>query len=645
MRIFKRLGYVLCLGLSCWLNQAHSQDKDIPKELYTAAGIPETLTEGANSVVRYWVSDLTIKGPGKATLKSHSLITVLNEKADNEAIIMFSYNRKYDSYGKVNMNVYDKDGKLVKKYHKSDLYERAISSESTLADDDRYLLLRHAIASYPATIELIYEEDLDSFISLPDWYVQRRFEQSVQTSRYTVSVPATAGFKFKNKNITIDPVKVSQDGIETYTWNVQDLKGIKDEDNLPVWRVLPCFMFSVNEFNCYGYAGNIGTWRDFGKWIRGLNDGMAVFSPQRIQEIKAMTDSIKTDKDKARFLYSYMQKNMRYVSIQLGIGGFKPFAASFVDDKKYGDCKALSNYMHALLSAVNIPSNYAIIRAGANEEPADYAFPHNNFNHAILCVPLKGDTTWLECTSTTQPFGKLGPFTENRNALLISDEGGKLVNTPKSTAPENQFNSETNIILDADGGAKAQLRISSTGGYRDMYLALSTIPTDKQKEFLLRYLNIKQPMVFEFKESPDKNGEKQFIADLEYDKFCEVMTADKRFYRPAIFDLSNIKVPVTDKRDADFYFEHPMLKTAVTTIDLPAGFEIDALPVNTSLKFAYGDYQINFIYNKEKNQVVITAKFTLNNWVIPAAKYTELQEFIDAVAKAQNKKLVIRKKA
>jgi hypothetical protein len=645
MYTFKQLGYVLCIGLSCWLGQAHSQDKDIPKELYTAAGIPEALKDGANSVVRYLVSDLSIKAPGKASIKSHSLITVLNEKGDDEAIIMFSHNRKYDSYSRVDMNVYDRDGKLIKKYRKGDLYERAMASEATLADDDRYLLLKHAIAGYPTTIELIYEENLDSFISLPDWYIQRHFEQAVQQSRYTVSAPAASGFKFKNKNITVDPVKVSQDGRDTYTWNVQNLKAVKDEENLPAGRSLPSVIFSVNEFNCYGYPGDISSWQNFGKWIQGLNANMDVFSPQRVQEIKAMTDSIKTDKDKARFLYNYMQKNMRYVSIQLGIGGFKPFAASFVDDKKYGDCKALSNYMHALLSAVNIPSNYAIIRAGANEEPADYSFPHNNFNHAILCVPLKGDTTWLECTSTTQPFGKLGPFTENRNALLITETGGKLVNTPKSIAADNQFNSETHIVLDADGGAKAQLKITSTGGYRDMYLALSAIQTEKQKEFLLRYLNIKQPILFEFTEAPDKNGEKQFTANLEYDKYCDVMTADKRFYRPAIFDLSNLKVPVTDKRDADFYFEHPMLKTAVTIIDLPAGFEIDVLPVNSSLKFAYGDYQVSFAYNKEKNQVVSTAKFTLNNWVIPAAKYTELQEYIDAVAKAQNKKLVIRKKA
>ena len=79
---------------------------------------------------------------------------------------------------------------------------------------------------------------------------------------------------------------------------------------------------------------------------------------------------------------------MRYVNIKLGIGGLKPLPATFVDQKKYGDCKALSNYMNALLKAVGIKSYYAIINAGANEEPATPSFPGDNFDHIILCVPL-----------------------------------------------------------------------------------------------------------------------------------------------------------------------------------------------------------------------------------------------------------------
>lgn len=93
------------------------------------------------------------------------------------------------------------------------------------------------------------------------------------------------------------------------------------------------------------------------------------------------------------------------------------------------------------------------------------------------------------------------------------------------------------------------------------------------------------------------------------------------------------------------YFAGPVQKSCVTVIDLPEGFEVENLPVNQTLKFSYGNYDVNYVYDKVKNQVINTTRFNLNRHVIPAAKYAEMQQYMDDIAKAQNKKLVIRKKA
>jgi hypothetical protein len=220
-----------------------------------------------------------------------------------------------------------------------------------------------------------------------------------------------------------------------------------------------------------------------------------------------------------------------------------------------------------------------------------------------------------------------------------------LVNTPRSTPQENQFNGEVHIELQPDGGAKAHVKVLSTGGYRDMFIGITSEKMDEQKEFLLRYFNMKQPSSFDFKTSPDKAEINELNMDLQYDKFCDVLAGDKQFYRPRVFDLWALTVPLSEKRRADYYFEHPMQKSCITTIDIPTGFEVEALPVNAILKFTYGNYELTYMYNKEKNQVVSTAKFILNDQVIPALKYTEMQQYMDAIAKAQNKKLVIKKKA
>jgi hypothetical protein len=376
-----------------------------------------------------------------------------------------------------------------------------------------------------------------------------------------------------------------------------------------------------------------------------LHNGVNTLTPEREAEIRKMTDSIKTDKGKAKFLYNYLQQNTRYVSVQLGIGGWKPFAATFVDQKKYGDCKALATYMHALLKAVNIPSYCAVINAESNKEPADLNFPFNYFNHEILCIPFKGDTTWLDCTMTTQQFGKLGPFTENRRALLVTEDGGKLVNTPRSTMQDNQFNSQVHLVLDEDGGAKASVKIWSTGEYRLDYIGITSLKTDEQKERIMHTLNIKQPISFDINPATDIDGVKEVDLNLEYDKFCDIKAGDKQFYKPHVFDLFAFTVPVEEHRKSDYYFEHPVQKSCVTTIDLPAGFEVETLPANQSLKFAYGNYDVKYTYDSTKNQVISHATFNLTNHVIPAEKYTEMQVYLDAVAKAQNKKLVIKRKA
>ena len=631
--------FILCFFLA---TTAYSQD--IPKQLYTADGIPDSLKQDANSVLRYSLHDVTVKGPGKLEDKVHTIVTVLNERGNGEAEIVLPYNRKFDIVSSFEMIVYDASGKQIKKYHKGDMYEHAAEQEDVLVTDDRIMAIGHTISSYPATIEMIYEIDCNSLIGLGSWDIQEE-EQSIQNSYYHVSIASDAGFKYLNKNISITPTKTSATNIDNYTWQVSNIKAMKLEEGAMAWRVMPKIVFTEDKFEFYGYPGDFSSWQNYGKWQLGLNSDVSNLSPQRVAEIQQMTDGLKTDQEKAKFLYEYMQQSMRYVFIKQGIGGNKPFPAAFVDQKKYGDCKALSNYMVALLKAVNIPAYYAEVHAGENEEPNNPAFNYDLTDHIIVCIPFKGDTTWLECTSNTQPFGKLGPFTENRNALLITDDGGKLVNTPKSIPGDNLFNSEVHLVLDSTGAAKINIAIKGTGEYRQEYIAMAMAKTDDQKQHFLESLNLKQPSSYNIEYGDDKDGVKQVSINLEYDKFCDIMSGDKQFYHPHAFDLWGITVPDIEKRKSDYYFEFPREKACITTIDLPAGYTVETLPVNQNLKFTYGNYEVTYSYDAVKNQVISNAKFVLNNQVIPAAKYAELKQYLDAVAKAQNKKLVIRRKA
>lgn len=626
--------------------RALAQDKELPKATYVSASIPDSLRKDANSVLRYSYDDLKINSATDIVRKHHEVVTILNAKGERDAVQKFEYNRKYDTYSSIEMKLYDSLGNVMKKYYKSDMYDGSAIEEDmiTAASNDRFLEFKPVFAVYPETFEITYEEDISGTLDLSTWYIQST-EQSVQESTYKVTAKHDVGFRYDARNISIKPQTSGDSSLTTYQWTVQNRKAFKREDDQMWWDILPRIEFAENKFNCYGYPGDMSTWQSFGQWVYNLHKDVCTLSPQRVTEIQKMTDTIKDDKTKAKFLYEYLQHNTRYVSIQLGIGGWKPFDANFVDTKKYGDCKALANYMYALLKAVNIQSYWVVVRAGANEPSEKANYPINAFNHEILCIPFKNDTTWLDCTSQYGEFGKPGPFTENRNALLITENGGKLINTPRSQAADNKFDTEVHVVLDSVGGAKAQIKLFCTGEYREGYIYRATEKEEDQKDDVLHDLNFKQPSLYSMKLAGDKNFTRELDIDLEYEKLSDIELSDKKFYRANFVDLWDQTLPVLEKRKSTYFFDFPKTKSCVTTIDLPQGYTIENLPANQDLKFTYGSFEIKYAYDAVKNQVTSTAKFNLNNHVIPADKYNEMQQYFEAIKKAENKKLVIRRKA
>ena len=134
-----------------------------------------------------------------------------------------------------------------------------------------------------------------------------------------------------------------------------------------------------------------------------------------------LTDTYK----KVAVLYDYLQKNTHYVLVTFGIGGLQPYEASYVARNKYGDCKALSNFMVALLKEAGIKSYPVAIWGGEEEREFVKDFPSHQSNHIICAVPIEKDTVWLECTTSQfLPAGYLSWFTANRFGLLISENGG-----------------------------------------------------------------------------------------------------------------------------------------------------------------------------------------------------------------------------
>src|SRR5260221_9427340 len=227
---------VLVLAFFLMFKNAYSQDKEVPKELYIASNISDSLKDDANSVIRYSDIIRASKGPGKENIKVHTIVTILNEKGDDEAIMRLNYNKKFNSFSDIEMRVFDDKGILIKKYHKGDMYDGAASDDETLVSDDRFLAVKHTIVSYPITIEKQYEIDETSLLNIGGWDIQND-EQSIQTSYYRVLIDNNSGFRYLSKNTTIKPAITTIGDKVQYAWQITNLKAIKKEDGAEEWRV------------------------------------------------------------------------------------------------------------------------------------------------------------------------------------------------------------------------------------------------------------------------------------------------------------------------------------------------------------------------------------------------------------------------
>lgn len=421
------------------------------------------------------------------------------------------------------------------------------------------------------------------------------------------------------------------------------MKALEYEEGASLRGRYPMIQIAPNKFSYYGNEGDLTSWKKYGEWINNLYKGLDELPAERKQFFLNLVKDAKTEKEKARIIYDYLQKNFRYVSIQLGVGGLKPFPASFTDQKKYGDCKGLSNYMKAALNAVGVKSYVGIINCYYNNEPVDIDFPYQGFNHVILCIPQPKDSIWLECTSNTTDFNVLGPFTENRYALLVTEEGGKLVSTPKSKPSDNFFFATTIVPIEPDGGGLPQLKLLLSGEYKDeVKNKFFDEKKDDQKDFLMNYYGLKHPDDF-IVTKLDTINEYGASIKLAYSKIPEFVAGNKMFLAPRLYKLLRGKLPKAENRRLDFFFPNPFIKSDTTIYQLPDGYTIDALPAAKNISCDYGNFVTKYWFDAEKRIVYSTAKLELTQLRIPAARYAQVKTFFDEVMKEDSQRIVVKK--
>lgn len=607
---------------------------------YDASKIPDQLKQDAVAVIRNEEQFFDAKSIGTAQLNYKIAITILNSAGDGHAKMVKGYD-KFSNLYNIKATLYDANGKKVKDYKSADIRDESASDGFSIYSDNRLKYLKFNSTSYPYTIEYSYSQDLKGILDYPSWQDVDYFEVSVEQSTYTIQTAKGVTFRYiTNPSLKTDSVKV---GDKTqYTWKSKNQpaiireplsSGLKDVSN---W-----VLASSNDFEFDGTKGSLNNWKDFGMWFHKLNEGGNVLPETLKAKVQSLTKDATTPKDKIRILYNYLQQNTRYVSIQLGIGGFKPILAEKVAQVNYGDCKALSNYMKALLNEAGIHSNLVLI---GNDMPSlNRSFSSNRqSNHMILCVPQKNDTLFLECTSQYKPMGFIGYSNSDRDVLLITENGGQVVRTNTYNAKDNYQIRKTKIDI-ADGGV-ANIAIKTNYGnaqFEDNFKLLLKEPSEQRKSII---------------GNNDIPGAELIGFKIEQaDKTLPVMTDEINFRTSQLFTKGGEKLFLTlnqtnrkesapakvSNRKTHFSVPYSYNDQDEINFILPNGYTVEFMPKDIDINSEFGTYTAKFFV--KDNTITYTRTQTMNNSKYPPEKYNEYVEFYKKIYQADKLKAVLTK--
>jgi hypothetical protein len=406
---------------------------------------------------------------------------------------------------------------------------------------------------------------------------------------------------------------------------------------------MPVVYVSPDQFEIEGYQGDMRTWTDFGKWISQINTGRNQLLPETVAMLKDKVKDCKSDYEKAKIVYEYMQQKTRYLNIAVGIGGWQTLPAETVDRLGYGDCKALTNYTMALLNAVGIKSYYSCIRAGTNVPDVDPAFPVNMFNHIILCLPAEKDTLWLECTSQHIPFGFIGDFTDDRDALIVTEDGGKLVHTRSYKPDENSVGRSTILTLGPTGDAGLVSKARYCGIKYDDNMSLLLAGTEDKKRMILDDINLPGTELYKFNYTEDRSNVPVLNENLEFGVMRYATISGPRMLVAVVPLDRQREVPkkVTNRK-SNVVIRRTSVTVDTVTVVIPDGFAVESTPSEIKSESAFGSYSLK-VSKVDDKKLQCIRRVELRKGIHPASTYNDLIDFFKKMAVSDNTKISLKK--
>lgn len=614
-----------------------SQEYDVKK-------IPAALSADAEAVIRTDVTKFEVKNRSRASESVKIAVTVFKKEGQHHGKLVLWYD-KFEEIEELEGTLYDADGRKIRKIGSDEIKDYSGTDGFSLAIDWRAHIAELYHDQYPYTVEFVYEYSYDGYLNWPNWWSQGSLDP-VEYSRLEVVIPKNDSLRYWCNTDTVKPLITAEGSKKIYMWESKtlpklskDVVGDDPEDVSTLVRIAPM------DFEFGDYAGSMRTWKEFGQWYYNLIQKRDVLPETAIRDVHSLVQPADDARTKIKKLYRYMQDRTRYVSIQLGIGGWQPFDATFVHDRSYGDCKALSNYLVSLLKEAGITAYPFLIRSGRARFPFINEFPSNQFNHAMVCVPLPNDTLWLECTSQTIPFGHISAQTENRGALLITPSGGVVIHTPPTTSGQNAQKRCTDVTFKPFGNVEVVSVVARSGDKQDFVRnAVDEATPEERERWVTEHLGVSNAnlMRWTFEGLETRSTEVSVSTQFTVQRYASI-SGDRLFFQPNMMERRTSVPSDVARRLSPVRYNYPFLDLDSIHYSLPNGYTAESIPAEVRLETSFGEFHAK-THALGDTILIYTRALEIREYSIPAEDYAKYRKFFSDIVKADRAQVVLVKK-
>lgn len=597
---------------------------------------------------------LTVRGEGKAVERHREVIKILRPQGRRyaEIVVPFSKDEKLNSFHAWSIGP---DGHQFT-VRDDEVLEVGADPSGMLYVDERAKVVRPPGADPGGIVAYESEQQMPSYLSEDDWGFQRSIP--VVESSFEVDLPA--GFHSYMAWLRHDALQPTAAGPNQQRWVMKNVPAIdlQDEWMAPSEEALAGRM--VVHFSSQPLPEGDERWAQIGNWYEDLASPRTEGPVEIASKARALAGDSADFTEKIQKVAVFMQREIRYVGIEIGIGGLQPHPAIDIFRNRYGDCKDKATLLISMLNAVGVRATWVLV--DTHRGYIDPALPSISGNHAIAAIEVpvgysdprlqsmvtaKSGKRFLifDPTNTYTPIGLLPEYLQGGWGILVDGKQSQVIKLPTLKPDQDVVERKATFDLDEDGtlkGAVTETRFGTASQYlREVYGELGE---KKQHDEIERRLQ-EDFSSFTLDSEAAKNAR-----DLDQNLVLNYALTAKMYAKPAgSMLLVRPRVLGTDSspfNNKPRQYPIDMEATGVWRdsydVNLPTGYVVDDLPNPVSIDVGFATYKSEV--KADDKALHYSREYVVKELQLPADRYAELRRLEGTIRADEENSAVLKKK-